>query len=80
MLKCEEVSELVTSYTEGARPLGARLSVRLHLLVCRMCRNYVDQLDQTRRLLRGRPMAPPPAGMEELILARLAGRSAADKE
>lgn len=74
MLKCEEVSELVTSFTEGALPFGARLSVRLHLMVCQMCRNYVDQLEKTRRLLRGRAMAPPPEGMEERVLAALSRR------
>ncbi len=72
MLKCDAVSELVTEYAEGALPLGKRLGVRFHLMICAMCRAYVDQIDKTRLLLRGRAMGPPPVGMEERVLADLA--------
>ncbi|MCX7380683.1 MAG: zf-HC2 domain-containing protein [Alphaproteobacteria bacterium] len=72
MLKCDAVTELVTDYAEGALPFGARLGVRLHLMMCAMCRRYLDQVAKTRRLLRGRPLAPPPPGMEDRVLARLA--------
>ncbi len=74
MLKCNAVTELVTDYAEGALPFGTRLGVRFHLILCAMCRNYVDQVEKTRRLLRGRAMQPPHAEMEDRILATLAGR------
>jgi anti-sigma factor RsiW len=69
VLKCRDVSELATDYMEGALPAHRRLAVRLHLMLCAMCRNYLDQLHKTRRLLADRPMPPPPPEVEERLLA-----------
>ena len=72
MLKCDAVTELVTDYAEGALPCGTRFGVRLHLMMCAMCRRYLDQVAKTRRLLRGRALGAPPPGMEDRVLSRLA--------
>ena len=70
MLKCRDVSELATDYMERALPLRLWLGVRLHLLLCDMCRAYIDQLRKTALLLRGRSLPEPPAEIEERLTAR----------
>jgi len=70
LLKCRDVSELVTDYTEGTLPPGRRLAVRLHLMFCSMCRNYLDQMNKTRALLTGRPLSPPSDTELDHLLAR----------
>jgi hypothetical protein len=67
VLKCRDVSELATDYMERALPWRQWLGVRLHLLLCDMCRAYIDQLRKTAALLRGRPLAEPPADIEERL-------------
>ena len=67
MLKCRDVSELATDYMERALPWRQWLGVRLHLLLCDMCRAYIDQLRKTAALLRGRVLSDPPAEVEERL-------------
>ena len=69
MLKCRDISELATDYQEGALAPGRRVAMRFHLMFCRMCRAYLDQLDKTRRLLAGQALDPPPPELEERLLA-----------
>ncbi len=56
MLKCRDMAELATDYMEGALPLRLRLAARWHLHLCGMCRNYLDQLGKSVRLVRGQSM------------------------
>ena len=72
MLKCRDVPELATDYVEGALDRRTRLAMRLHLLICRMCRAYMDQLDKTRRLLGRRTMPPPAPDIEETLVSAAA--------
>lgn len=46
MLRCREVTELVGTDSIERAPLGTRLGVRLHLLMCRHCRAYVRSVRQ----------------------------------
>jgi hypothetical protein len=69
VLKCREVTELATEYQEGALPARDWLGMRWHLLICSMCRAYLDQLDKTRRLLNGKPMPPPAPEVEAHLVA-----------
>jgi predicted anti-sigma-YlaC factor YlaD len=68
---CREVSELATDYMEHALPLRRWLGVRMHLFACRMCRNYLDQLRKTTRLVR-RGALPAPVQEVEARLVRAA--------
>nr|WP_283949715.1 zf-HC2 domain-containing protein [Limobrevibacterium gyesilva] len=67
-MTCRDVTELATDYMEGHLSPGARLRVRLHLFLCSMCRAYIDQLQKTRRLLRGLPLSTPPADLEARLI------------
>ena len=71
MLKCRDISELATDFSEGALPPGRRLAMRFHLFICRMCRDYLDQLAKTRVLMSQRALAAPSAEAEERLLAGL---------
>lgn len=75
MLKCRDVSELATEYDEGAMGLRRALAVRMHLLICRSCRNFLDQMSKTKGFLRHRPLNAPPPDIEAHILT---SRSATD--
>jgi hypothetical protein len=71
VLKCREMTELSTDYLEGALPWPAWLAARWHLLLCRACRAYYDQLDKTIRLLRGQELPGPSSRVEaDLVAAR----------
>ncbi len=74
MLKCRDITELATDYTEGALPLRRRLSFGLHLAMCAMCRAYMDQLEKARRLLAGRGLDTPGEALSQII-ARVEGGS-----
>lgn len=52
MLSCRELSETATDYLEGTLSLRQRASVKMHLLMCKHCRAYVDQLAKTVALLK----------------------------
>ncbi|PIV81615.1 hypothetical protein COW53_03415 [bacterium CG17_big_fil_post_rev_8_21_14_2_50_64_8] len=44
MLKCHEVSRLAASEEIARAGLWRRMEFRLHLMMCRHCRNYVRQV------------------------------------
>ncbi len=44
MLCCKEVSELVSLSLDRQLSLRERLGIRLHLMMCRMCRRYRKQI------------------------------------
>lgn len=71
MLKCSEVVEkadaLVDDETLG---FGERLSLRMHLIMCRHCRRYVRQFKQLVQHLQ-RPMEPAPQEAVRRIMAAL---------
>lgn len=73
MLKCRDVSELATDYMEDALSPRRRLAMRFHLMICSMCRAYMDQLSKTRQLL-GRGRLPPPEPEREAALLAAAAR------
>jgi predicted anti-sigma-YlaC factor YlaD len=52
MLSCRQVTSLASDYLDGALPGRTRFAVRLHLLMCWMCRRYVRQLELTTKVLR----------------------------
>jgi hypothetical protein len=54
MLSCKETAELVSRRLDAGLPLGTRLKVRIHLLLCVYCRHYEAQLKFLRELLRRR--------------------------
>lgn len=58
MLTCREVTEMANSYLDRELSWSKKAQFRLHLMICRHCRHYVDQLAKTVTLLQYPPAAP----------------------
>lgn len=50
-LTCRELVELVTEYLEGTLDAPERERFEAHLAECPYCRTYLEQMQQTIRLL-----------------------------
>jgi len=55
MLNCKQLTELATSYTEGALDPATSRSIEAHLATCQGCRTWLEQLALTARLVRSIP-------------------------
>lgn len=67
-LVCKELVEVVTDYFEGRLSAEERERFDRHLLGCRGCRNYVEQMRATIRTVGSLDEEDvPPAGREELL-------------
>jgi len=49
MLTCKETAELVSKEVDDRLSLKERLDLRLHLMMCRGCRNYRSNVRFLRR-------------------------------
>jgi hypothetical protein len=75
MLNCLEMTERASDFLEGALPWRVRLQMRLHLMMCRFCREYLRQMNLVVRTLRRLPAqnaagvkGAPPVGVDERLL------------
>jgi len=69
------LTERASDLLDGGLPLRARLSLRVHLTLCGMCRAYVDQLRKTRRLLGRQRLDAPDRATEDDLIERMTGRA-----
>ncbi len=44
MMNCKQATELVSHNLDSKLSLGRRISLKLHLMMCHLCRNYARQL------------------------------------
>jgi anti-sigma factor RsiW len=49
-LSCQELTELVTEYLEGALPAAEKARFEEHLAECANCERYLEQMRETIRL------------------------------
>ncbi|HEC73767.1 MAG TPA: zf-HC2 domain-containing protein [Methylophaga aminisulfidivorans] len=47
MFQCKDVAEEASNYLDGDLPLKKRIGILLHLMICRCCRNYLQQIRKT---------------------------------
>ena len=52
MYNCKEVSEMVSESMDRALPFYQRVLMRLHLLMCKYCARYREQLETIRAASR----------------------------
>ena len=52
MLSCKDVTRLLSESMDHSLPLGKRVGVRFHLLICRFCARYERQLLLIRETVR----------------------------
>ncbi len=81
MLRCEEATRLISESLDARLPLHRRLSLRIHLLMCRFCSRYHRQMriirdavrwgmaEETREEGLERPM--PPESLSPEAAARI---------
>ena len=76
MLTCREAAARMSEYVERELSFLGPAQLRAHLVVCDMCRVYLDQLLKTRALLGavGRDVADEAA--VDAVLAALGSRRA----
>ena len=55
MLRCREISKLVSESMERDLPLRTRMQVWMHLAMCRMCSGFAGQIRLLRRAVRENP-------------------------
>ena len=70
MLRCREISKLVSESMERDLPLRQRLSVWMHLMMCRLCSGFARQMQLLRRAARENPerLGPDEGGAPEAKL------------
>lgn len=78
MLTCQQMTELVTAYLEGAMAWPERLRFQFHLGTCRHCRRYLRQMRTTIVLLGRVPADPMPDDVMQSLLVRFRGWRQAD--
>ena len=64
------MSELVTDYMEGVLPLRTRLLARVHLIRCRACAAYYDQMRRTVQLLAAGGSQPDAASIADQVVEK----------
>jgi anti-sigma factor RsiW len=52
MLACRDVTQLISRSMDSSLPIGERIGVRVHLLMCKFCARYERQLLMIREILR----------------------------
>jgi predicted anti-sigma-YlaC factor YlaD len=69
MLNCREITERASDFVDATLPWRARLQVRVHLMMCRFCREYIRQMALVARTLRRLPGQEPSPELQEERLA-----------
>jgi hypothetical protein len=67
MLSCRDVSERASDLLDGRAPWRVRAAARLHLLMCRHCYRYLQQLRLTKAILRRIPGTQQPVDAEKVL-------------
>lgn len=52
MLSCKEATRLASDALDQTMPLGRRLALKLHLLLCPPCNRFAAQIARLERLYR----------------------------
>jgi predicted anti-sigma-YlaC factor YlaD len=70
MLRCLDITELVTDYLEGRMTLADRMRFQMHIGMCKHCRAYLRQMRQTIQTLGHLPAEPIPGDVRDELLQR----------
>jgi len=47
MRQCKDIAEEASNYINGDLPFAERMGLFFHLVLCKCCRNYLQQMRQT---------------------------------
>lgn len=59
MLMCRELATIASDYLDGRLGPGKRISVKVHLMMCRHCRAFVSNLRHTVVLMKAHSSQTP---------------------
>lgn len=77
MLSCKDVTQLISESMDTSLPIGKRIGMRLHLLMCKFCARYERQLLLIREAVRRivateeKPGEPPRETLSEEAKERI---------
>lgn len=74
-MPCRELVELITEYLEDRLSPADRVRFERHLADCEDCRRYMDQFQQTMRILGHLPEASLSSEAKEALLTAFRGWS-----
>lgn len=81
-MTCRELIDFLMDYLDGDLPAAARDAFERHLAICRDCRIYLQNYEETvragRAALSTSDESVPPSVPEELVQAILSARESAD--
>jgi hypothetical protein len=66
MFRCKDVSQKISLSMDTSLPLGHRLAVRFHLMMCRYCARFRRQMLKLRTLSRAIDTDAPASGTTTL--------------
>ncbi|HEX4143064.1 MAG TPA: zf-HC2 domain-containing protein [Pirellulales bacterium] len=75
-MTCKEVNEFLVDYLDGSLPWRQRLSLNVHLMICRHCRQYLASYAATVRLTKSLGQVIEQPVPDELVRAILRARRA----
>ncbi len=52
MIQCKDLTEEASDYLDGDLPLRKRIALFVHLVICRCCRNYLQQIRSTIKTVK----------------------------
>lgn len=70
MLTCQQMTKLMTDYLEGRLPWMDWARFRMHVGMCKHCREYLRQMKLSVAVLGKMPAGPVPDEVLESLLAR----------
>lgn len=59
MLMCRELATIASDYLDGELGTADRLSVKVHLMMCRDCRSFIGQLRNSVTLMQAHSSQTP---------------------
>jgi hypothetical protein len=68
MLSCREVTQRASAFLDRELRFSVRLQIRLHLLMCRFCSEYMRQLRQVINTLPQLPREEKPVAARSDVL------------
>jgi hypothetical protein len=68
MRTCKEVASRLSQGLEEPLPMGERMTLRFHMMMCKYCARYFDQIRALRDLAKGyEAMEIPPQGENQRL-------------
>ncbi len=62
MLMCKDISKLISQSLDRKLPMRLRMEIRVHLMMCSICRTYRKRVLFIQAVLRRAPALPSDAG------------------